>query len=90
MNIWIMVAVIGGIFFLGGIYIAVLQYRQGRLDRRELYPLLIISCIVVLVALADFLFTDAFSNWAPFSFVLWLCMMAILQSRRRKRQRQDR
>jgi uncharacterized membrane protein YfcA len=89
MNIWMVIAVVGGIVFLGGIYFEVLQYRRGRLDRREFVLLMIVSCIVVLIALADVLFTDSFSGWASFLFVLWLCMTVLLQSRRRRRQKRD-
>jgi len=86
MNIWLVVAVVGGIVFLGGICFEVLQYRRGRLDRREFYIMMIMSCIIILVALADVLFTDSFSDWASLLFVLWLCMIVFLQSRRRRRQ----
>ena len=90
MNIWIWIAMAGGILCLGGLAVAVNQYRRGRLRPGELILLLIGLILIICLAIVDIVSGKNTSGWIE--LVGWLLILSavVINNRWRKQQSQNR
>lgn len=83
MDIWIGVALMGGVLSLVGLAVIRQQYRQGRLGRGELLTVVIGFVVIAAIAIGEALLWElpAWIPLASFFLPLWLGLIAYARRR---------